>query len=253
MNVPGSCAALLLIALTVPGGALGASTDSNDPLQGLNRKTHAFNEGLDNYLLRPVARGWSYVTPDLIQDSLKNFDDNIRFPVIAVNDILQWKWRAAAEQTGRFAINTTVGIFGFCDVAAGWGLAKQNEDTGQTFGKWGIPPGPYLVLPLFGPSNPRDAIGLLGDAMLSIYWIAAPLYVTLPYRTVDLVNRRALADEDIESARKAALDFYVFVRNAYRQRRNALIHDIGETNGSETKTDDDLYDLDDLYELDNEK
>ena len=244
---------MLLLVLAIPCGARGASTETNDPLQSLNRKTYAFNEGLDKYILRPVARGWDFVAPDIIEDSLRNFDDNIRFPIIAVNDILQWKWRAATEQTGRFVVNTTVGILGFRDVAAGWGLAKQNEDSGQTFGKWGIPAGPYLVLPLFGPSNPRDAIGLLADGALSIYWLAAPLYVTLPYRTVDVVNRRALADEDIESARKAALDFYVFMRNAYRQRRNALIRDVAETGTGAAAIDDNLYDVDDPYELDDEE
>lgn len=234
---------LLFFCLLVPAAAQDNTV--YDPLEGLNRKTYALNEWLDAYILRPVAMGWKAITPQLVRDSLRNFDDNLRFPVIAVNDVLQWKWKAAGEQVARFGINTTVGILGFRDVAAGWGLEKQYEDTGQTFGVWGIPPGPHVVLPLLGPSNPRDMVGLAGDSFLSIYWIVAPWYASLSYRSVDVVNRRAIFDEDIESTRKAALDHYVFLRNAYEQRRRALIRDMKDED-----IEDDLYDFDDdLYDI----
>lgn len=235
---------LLLLVLLPASGTAQDRTDS-DPLEGLNRKTHALNEGLDRYILRPVARGWQFITPDVLRRSLRNFDDNLRAPVILTNDILQWKWRAAGEQTARFAINSTVGLLGLFDPAAGWGLEKQNEDTGQTLGVWGIPAGPYIVLPLLGPSNPRDIVGLAGDSVLSIYWIFAPFYISTPYRAVDVVNRRALSDEDIQSARAAALDFYVFLRNAYAQSRDAQIRDMEESDSQEGLYDDDLYDIED--------
>lgn len=241
---------LMLIVLFLLAPHAVAAQSEADPLERVNRKIFAFNEGLDRYLLRPVARGWKAITPELLRESLRHFDDNIQFPIVVVNSILQWQWRAAGIETARFAINTTIGLAGFRDAATGFGLQRQIEDTGQTFAVWGIPAGPYVVLPLFGPSNPRDAVGLVADSFLSIYWIAAPFYVSLGYSSLDIVNRRALADPDIESARRAALDFYVFVRNAYIQRRAALIR-----NMAEDEVGDDLYDLeddDDLYEFEDD-
>jgi phospholipid-binding lipoprotein MlaA len=233
-----------LLCASIPATAIAQS--GSDPLQGLNRKTHAFNEGLDRYLLRPVARGWSAITPELLRESLRNFDNNIRFPVVVANDILQWKWRAAAEETARFAVNTTVGILGLRDPASGMGLELQLEDMGQTLAVWGVPAGPYVVLPLFGPSNPRDAVGLLTDSFLSVYWVYAPFYASLGYGTLNVVNRRALADRDIETARKASLDFYVFLRDAYGQRRAALIRDMADVDAGEGlyEIDDDPYEFD---------
>ncbi len=238
--------ALLLLSGTA---APALANDANDPLEGLNRKTYALNEWLDRNILGPVARGWKFITPGIVRSSIQNFDDNLRSPVIVGNDILQWKWRAAGEQVARFSINTTIGILGFRDVAVGWGLEKQFEDTGQTFGVWGIPPGPYIVLPVFGPSNPRDIVGIAGDSILSIYWIFAPWYASFSYRTVDVINDRAVFDEQIESTRAAALDHYVFIRSAYRQRRDALIRDM-----SAEESEDDLYELDDdLYDFEDDE
>lgn len=237
--------ALFAIACAYTPSATLAEVAS-DPLEGLNRKTHALNEGLDRYILRPIARGWMVITPELLRESLRNFDNNLRFPVVLVNDILQWKWRAAATETGRFAVNSTIGILGLRDPASDMGLERQIEDMGQTLAVWGVPAGPYIVLPLFGPSNPRDAVGLVADNFLSIYWIVAPYYVSFAYSSLDVVNRRALADKDIETARRAALDFYVFLRDAYGQRRAALIRDMGEDEDEESlyETDDDFYELD---------
>ncbi len=241
----------LLLPLLVVGCLLSpaaAEYTAHDPIEGLNRQTHALNDWLDRNILRPVALGWKTITPNIVRDSLRNFDDNLRSPVIAANDVLQWKWRAAGEQVARFGVNTTVGVLGFRDVAAEWGLEKQSEDTGQTLGLWGIPPGPYVVLPLLGPSNPRDIVGMFGDSFLSVYWIVAPWYASLGYRSVDVVNRRAIFDDDLQSTRAAALDYYVFIRNAYGQRREALINDMAE---DETDGEDDLYEFDDdLYEID---
>lgn len=243
---------LCFLAFVAFVGAMPAAAPAQseaDPWERLNRKTFAFNEGLDRFILRPVARGWEFVTPQLLRESLRNFDNNLQFPIVFINSVLQWKWRAAAVETGRFAVNSTIGILGLRDPATGFGLERQIEDTGQTFAVWGIPAGPYLVLPLFGPSNPRDTVGLVADSFLSIYWIVAPFYVSLGYGSVNVVNQRALADRDIESARRAALDFYVFVRNAYNQRRAALIRDMAED-----EAEDDLYELeeDDEYDPDEE-
>ncbi len=243
----------LLLPLLLFGYLLGpaaAEPSANDPIEGLNRQTHALNEWLDRNILRPVALGWKAITPHIVRDSLRNFDANLRSPVIAANDILQWKWQAAGEQVARFGVNTTIGVLGFRDVAAQWGLRKQSEDTGQTLGLWGVPPGPYIVLPLFGPSNPRDIVGMAGDSFLSVYWIVAPWYASLSYGSVDVVNKRAVFDEDLQSSRAAALDHYVFIRNAYGQHREALIHDMSEDE-TDDNLEDDLYEIDgDLYEID---
>ncbi len=252
-------ALLMMVAagLSLAGSPIHAEEqyDANDPFERVNRVTHGLNEGLDKYLLAPVARGWEWISPEFVRTALVNFDDNLRFPINTTNNVLQWKWRAAGEECARFAINTTVGILGFRDVASGWGLEKQNEDTGQTFGVWGIPPGPYLVLPLFGPSNPRDAVGLAADSILSLYWIVAPFWVSLGYSTGEVINRRAVYAEDIDNARRAALDYYVFIRNAYSQRRQALIRDATttETDYELLSDEDDLYEVDeDLYEVEDD-
>jgi phospholipid-binding lipoprotein MlaA len=227
----------LFLLLAVPAGA-----EQNDPWEPMNRKIFSFNEKLDSYILRPVAQGWIFITPQFLRTGVHNFADNLRFPVDLTNNILQWKWKGAGMVTGRFAVNTTVGLAGFFDPASRWGLESQTEDTGQTFGKWGIPSGPYLVLPFLGPSNPRDTVGFAADSALAIYpfFIGGYPFITMSYTGLNLVNERARADEDIESARAAALDLYVFVRDAYSQRRQALIRD--DTSLSEDE-EEDLYDL----------
>ena len=241
---------LAIVLLLVNGAAAPAlANDANDPLENLNRKTYALNEWLDRNMLGPVARGWKFITPELVRSSIQNFDDNLRSPVIVANDILQWKWRAAGEQVARFGVNTTIGIVGFRDVAVGWGmLEKQFEDTVKP-SESGASARPHIVLPVFGPSNPRDIVGIAGDSVLSIYWIFAPWYASFSYRVLDVINDRAVFDEQIEGTRAAALDHYVFIRNAYRQRRDALIRDM-----SEDDIEDDLYEIDDdLYEFDDEE
>ncbi len=237
--------ASLLACLASAAGAEGVS----DPLQRLNRVTYAFNEKLDAWVLRPVALGWTAITPQVMRDSLRNFDNNLRFPILAANELLQGKLMGVANQTARFGLNTTVGILGFREVAGDMGFPANTEDLGQTLGAWGIPPGPYLVIPLLGPSNLRDAGGLIGDSFLSVYPYFLPFYATLGYRAVDVVNRRALYDEDLENTRRAALDHYVFLRNAYDQRRDAMIRDMEDDDSN----DEDLYELDDdLYDFEDE-
>jgi len=217
-----------------------------DPWEPFNRKMFAFNEALDKYALEPVARGWDFVVPDVVQLGLANFFDNTRFPIVFTNDLLQAKPRQALESLARFQINTFLGGLGFVDLAAQFGLPPQLEDTGQTFGVWDIAPGPYLVLPLFGPSSPRDTLGLAGDFALGFY----TYFVTIPYVTVlasavDILNWRSRRIDDIANAREAALDFYVFQRNAYVQYRWKLIND--DSRSTSLYEEEDLYD-EGLYE-----
>src|SRR5262249_28251117 len=155
------------------GCAAQSARPNNDPLEGMNRKVFWFNDKVDVYALEPVAKGWNWIAPDRVKQSVANFFQNLRFPIVTLNDLLQGKMVPAASDVGRFAVNTTVGVLGFFDPASGWGLEQHNEDFGQTLGWWHVPPGPYLVLPLLGPSSPRDAVGSLADSFAAVY----PLFV----------------------------------------------------------------------------
>ena len=217
-----------------------------DPWEPLNRKVFWFNDRLDNYVLEPVARGWDYVIPDAVQRALSNFFNNLRFPIIFPNDLLQGKPHKAAEEWARFQVNTFLGGAGFFDVAARFGLEPQDEDWGQTFGVWNISPGPYLVLPVFGPSSPRDAVGLACDAASGfyIYFTAFP-WVTTGATGINVVNERSRQLDTVRNAKAASLDFYVFVRNAYVQHRWKQVNDA--VSGGTPLEQEDLYN-EEIYE-----
>jgi phospholipid-binding lipoprotein MlaA len=241
-------ALLLVLATLVLGGCTGQIAKKNvaqrqsasyDPIEKINRKVFWFNDHLDMYVLEPVARGWDRVLPDPVQHSIANFFQNARSPIVIINDLLQGKPRDSGRDVGRFAVNTTVGVLGFMDPATKWGLEQHNEDFGQTLGVWGILPGPFLMLPVLGPSNPRDGIGLIGDWAFSIYPFFVDQYVLLGARVIDTVNARSQLLAEIKNAKEASVDYYTFVRDAYFQRRQALVNDNAET-GNE-----DLYFLED--------
>jgi len=193
-------------------------------------------------VLEPAAKGWDFVLPHPVQRSVSRFFDNLRFPINFLNDGLQGKFKASAVDVARFGINTTIGVVGFLDPAAKWGLERHNEDFGQTLGVWGVPPGPYLVLPLLGPSSPRDALGLGVDYCFSIAPFFVDQWILIAARAVDIVNERSMVLKEVKSAREASFDYYTFVRNAYFQRRRALINDSAKTEGREQE-DQDLYNV----------
>jgi phospholipid-binding lipoprotein MlaA len=219
----------------------------NDPWEPMNRKIFALNDTIDVYGLEPVARGWNYVVPDAVQRALTRFFNNLRFPINFVNDILQGKARASAEELARFQINTVMGVAGLFDVAADYGgLQLQNEDFGQTLGVWGFAPGPFLMLPFFGPSGVRDGIGLAGDFALGFYTYFVPLpWVTVVSSGINIVNERSRLLDTIANAKEASLDYYAFVRNAYVQHRWRLIND--RTTALSPQEENELYN-DQLYE-----
>lgn len=199
---------------------------SDDPLEPFNRAMYTFNDKLDRYFLKPVAKGYRAVVPSPARKGVSNFFSNLREPIVFVNDALQGKFKHAAGDLGRFVTNTTIGIFGLFDVATHFGLDRHNEDFGQTLGVWGVKEGPYLVLPFFGPSNFRDGIGLYADyqayppSHMEEQSTASKLYL------LEAVSTRAQlleAGDILEQA--AGQDPYVFVREAYRQRRRSLIRD----------------------------
>ena len=215
---------LLALLMSACAGTQPPRPD-HDPIEGFNRKMFWFNDQLDIYVLEPTARVWDHAWPDPVQRGLNNFFDNLRFPLVLVNDVLQGRPRYAVETIARFQCNTFLGGLGFFDLASDLGVPPHVQDTGLTLGRWGIAPGPYLMLPLLGPSNPRDLVGLAGDALLAVY----PYFVTIPGVTaglgaIDIVNRRSRVLGQVQDAKAASIDYYSFVRNAYVQRRWKEIH-----------------------------
>ncbi len=213
-------------ALVVASGcATTAATDPRDPAEGFNRAMFSFNETLDESIAKPVATAYKSVTPDMVRYWVRNFFANIGDIFIGLNNLLQGKPGDAVVDWARFSMNTTLGVFGINDVASEVGLDKHNEDFGQTFGRWGSPSGAYLVWPFFGPSTVRDTAGGLVDFYLDpvwrkqsegVRWTAALLRATS--QRADLLDASRILEE-------AALDKYVFQRDAFLQRRRGLIYD----------------------------
>jgi phospholipid-binding lipoprotein MlaA len=240
-------ALLLPLAVVAPASAQEPAepegddgTAVHDPWEGMNRGIFSFNEGLDRWILEPVATGWDFVMPDPVERAIARVFHNASFPVRFVNDLLQWKPLAAAQDAGRFALNTTAGIGGLFDPASEVGLPNSDEDFGQTLGVWGVPPGPYLVLPLLGPSNPRDTGGLVVDSATLVYPYFLPFWINATSTAVGIVNRRSRLLETIREERAAAFDFYVAVRNAYVQRRE---NQVADRQPKSEQEGDDLYNI----------
>lgn len=228
---------------TAPDDPAGAALEY-DPWQGVNRKIFTFNDRLDEWVLEPVAKGWDYVAPEPVERSIGNFFSNLRFPVNLVNNLLQGKGVEGAKTLGRFTVNTLLGAGGFLDPASDLGLGPEEEDFGQTLGVWGVPSGPYLVLPLLGPSSLRDAPALGVDSVTAITPFFIDTFILAGARIIDVVNTRARFLSEVAEAKAAALDFYTFVRSAYVQRRQAQVEDRAEPPVPErtpTYDDSELY------------
>ena len=220
-------ALILLLAGTVglAGCATGPDRDPRDPLEEFNRAAYSFNEMIDEALLEPLGRGYKYITPEPVDTGVTNFFNNLRDVRSAVNNLLQFKVGRALSDVGRVAINSTVGILGLIDVASNLNFPRYGEDFGQTLGVWGLGSGPYIVFPLLGPSSARDGVGLVAD------WFTDPLYyveddtVRLSLRGLDIIDTRADLLSASRVVSQAALDPYAFIRDAYLQRRENLVHD----------------------------
>jgi phospholipid-binding lipoprotein MlaA len=217
--------ALLVVALAGSLGGCATSGNPKDPIEGFNRAMYAFNEGLDQVIIKPVAKGYDAVLPTPVRTGVTNFFGNIADLFIGVNNLLQGKPGQAASDLGRVVLNTTVGILGIFDVATPAGLEKHEEDFGQTFGRWGVGPGAYVVVPFFGPRNVRDTVGLVldvkADPVAGIDHVPTR-NTLLALRIVDIRADLLPADKVIE---EAALDKYTYVRDGYLQRRRSLIYD----------------------------
>jgi phospholipid-binding lipoprotein MlaA len=224
-------AALAAVAV-LAGCSTMRSPDPRDPWEGLNRATYEFNDGFDKALLKPVAEGYRFVLPTPARTAVTNFFANLKDPWIALNQLMQGKPRLAIDDLGRFVWNSTFGLLGLIDVASDMGLPKHNEDFGQTLAVWGADFGPYLVLPILGPSSVRDGVGLIPDAYAYLPW-QIPKWADFEHRVtwqwsltgLDLVQTRANLLDASDILEEAALDRYAFLRNAYFQRRRYLIYD----------------------------
>lgn len=229
-----------LLFLMLLGGC--ASTNNpRDPLEPINRAIYHVNDGLDNLLLKPAATIYTGIVPELVRTGVTNFFSNLYDILTALNNLLQGKFGNALSDAGRIVLNSTVGVGGLVDIATEVGLEKHKEDFGQTLGFWGLGDGPYLQLPLFGPSSLRDGVGLFVDLKLDpVYWI---WYHDVPTRNslwgLNLINTRANLLDSTKILEEAALDPYEFQRDAYLQRRRNLVYD---GNPPPTK-DDDLPDI----------
>jgi len=217
---------ILVAALSLLAAAIIARADEGepDPLSGFNHKMFESNDKFDAYVLTPVAQGWEKITPLRVRTSVSNFFGNLRFPIYTVNDFLQGKPNDGCSDIARFAINTTVGVAGFFDPATGWGIVKHDVDFGQTLGIWGVPTGPYIVLPLLGPSDLRDTGGLVVDSVLAVTPFFVDGFILIGARVVTTVNERSLVREKVENAKLATVDYYAAVRSAYLQHRHAMVH-----------------------------
>lgn len=216
-------AALALAAAALAGCASVQTPTPGDPLEGLNRTVFKFNDTLDTYALKPVAKGYAWAVPQPVRSSVTNFFSNIGDVYVAANELVELKIADGVGDIMRVVINTVFGVGGLFDVATAARLPKHSADFGVTLGHYGVPSGPYLVLPLLGPSTVRDAAGLAVDYYGNPLSYVHPSSVSWALYGVNLVNTRANLLTTVDVLSGAAIDKYSFIRNAYLQRRQFLI------------------------------
>jgi phospholipid-binding lipoprotein MlaA len=235
-NIPPEALRLLALQYGVSHGELAQASPRDeegfdeevteyDPWESFNRKMFNFNQKLDRFVLKPVAKVWNFVVPDLAQQSLANAFDNIAMPRRLVNSLFQLKMEGAGRELARFFLNISMGVVGFFDVATELGVPRSDEDTGQTLGYYGVGPGPYLVLPFLPPLTVRDGFGYAADGAMQPISYVAPFAATAGMRGGQVVNDRSLNLETFEEFQQMTFDLYSAVRNAYLQRRQRMIEE----------------------------
>jgi phospholipid-binding lipoprotein MlaA len=220
MRIFAALSCLLLVAC-----ASGPNANPIDPFEPFNRGVYKFNDGLDRNVLKPVAVAYKEVTPSVVQKGVGNFFGNLQDLWSFVNNVLQFKAEAAANSLVRVTINTTVGIVGLIDVASEWNVKRHTEDFGQTLGYWGVGAGPYLVLPLLGPSTLRDTAALPVDFRGDLVTQSDNIAARNSLSVVRIVDRRARLLRAGQMVDEVALDNYAFLRDAYLQRRRNDVFD----------------------------
>jgi phospholipid-binding lipoprotein MlaA len=223
---------LIGVAITLGGCATTKAPEQQqivnkaDPYENVNRKIYIFNDTVDNYVAEPISDAYKWITPQFMQTGVFNFFNNLKTINVVINDFLQAKFKQGAADTGRFALNTTLGLAGFVDVGKSVGLEQNEEDFEQTLAVWGVPQGSYLVIPLLGPSTVRGIPGTVFDTAAN-----PTSYVGMPVQLVYMLNARASAEGALKFIDEAALDPYVFTRESFLQWRNNLATD-GKTEAS---------------------
>jgi phospholipid-binding lipoprotein MlaA len=220
---------LIGLAIFLSGCATSPTSQENhDPLESMNRSVFSFNENADKYALKPVALGYKTIAPDLVQQGAGNFFSNLDDVVVVINDILQLKFSEAGQDGTRLLINTFLGLGGLVDFGTDYGFPKRYEDFGQTLAHYGVASGPYIVVPFLGGYTVRSGIGGVVDIATNPIFYAAPFmapFVSPVIGAGRAVDERKQVLEAAEIVNEAALDKYEFLRDAYLQRRNNLIHD----------------------------
>ncbi len=221
------------LVLSVTGCATTGTADPADPWEGFNRGVYSFNQTMDKMLFDPLGKGYQAITPDIVDRGISNMFSNLNDISVIANDILQFKFNQALTDALRFVYNSTAGLLGFFDVSTPIGMPKNDEDFGQTLAVWGVGSGPYLVVPFFGPSTVRDAVGFGADSLLNPVMYLDNDAVRAGLLSLNYVDFKA----DLLSAKtllgEAALDEYDFVKSAYLEKRDAQINDRTVTEYSE--------------------
>ncbi len=222
----------LLAATMMMNAAVTHAEDDNSALESYNRAMFSFNTGVDDYVLKPVAKGYRAVTTEFIRERVRNFFENLKEPASMINHTLQGNLKDTGVSTGRFLINSTLGLLGTFDVASGWGLGKKQTGLDQTLAAWCMPDGPFFVLPIFGPSTPRAAVGLAGDlAAEPLTW--GPYYLQFSHdaeryafyyglSALGFVSLREKNLELLDNLTANSVDAYTTIKSAYMQNRLKL-------------------------------
>lgn len=228
---------LILLSLSVVGCANSRdmnnqySTDysNNDPLETVNRAIFSFNDTVDTFVIKPIAQGYRAIVPVPVRDAVRNFLRNLKSPINFANQVLQGDLTGAGTVATRFVVNSTIGVAGLMDVGENFGLEHEEEDFGQTLAVWGVPQGPYVVVPLLGPSNPRDIVGLVVDTIADPLNIYAEehdkMWITYTRAGLTVIDNRARLIDPMDDLKRNSLDYYATIRSVYTQFRNAQVTD----------------------------
>lgn len=215
----------LAVSVLLAGCTTMGNRDPIDPFERVNRAVFSFNEAVDRAVLEPTARVYRRITPPFFRTGVNNVFSNVADVRNVINNTLQGKFRYAYSDFGRLVINTTLGLGGLFDVASAAGVEKHNEDFGQTLGYWGIGDGPFLMLPLLGPTSGRDAVGLVIDTLTDPLTYIEPTGARIGVGALRVVHGRAELLDASKVVHDTALDLYLFIRDAYLQRRHNLVFD----------------------------